>query len=244
MTSYRTSHVGEDCGIQYDATHAGKVDSYVWDTFIKDYLDKLFDTCVENGANNYLDFACGTGRVLKLGSKHFRNYTGIDISIDMLEVARNRVPNARIICGDVTTNPSLSTQQYDCVSLFRFLLNAERPLCIEVLRWLAAHMPLGGRLIGNNHMNLASFRGVATLASNTFFYTARNYLSRKATIEMLEETGFRIVEWSGYRVLPTVKGKPIFGKAGQMALEQMARAFMLGRLGSEQIFVAKKFDDV
>ena len=240
MTSYRTSHVGSRRGEQYDAAHAGKVDSHIWDTFIKGFLCQQFAASVAGGATRYLDFACGTGRVLKLGSKYFPAPLGIDISEDMLAVARERVPDATILCGDVTSGEEFAISQFDCVTLFRFLLNAERPLSMDVLHWLSEHMPSGSRLIGNNHMNLASFRGILTATSNTLRGTKHNYLSRRSTTKMLEESGFRIVRWSGYRVLPTIKGKPIFGKTVQLGLEKIARRLSLGRFGSEQIFVAEK----
>lgn len=240
MDSYRESHVGSGCGERYDASHAAKMDGYIWDALIKDYLNTQFARSVENGATRYLDFACGTGRVLEVGSQHFLNSTGIDVSEDMLSVARSRVPEATILCGDVTKGPLASDKQFDCVSLFRFLLNAERELCMEVLHWLAEHMPPGGILIANNHMNLASFRGVATWLSTTLLRTNHNFLSRNTVIEMLSQAGFRVVEWSGYRILPTVRGRPIFGKTVQVGLERLLRTLKFERLGSEQLIVAQR----
>ncbi len=67
MDSYRKSHMGSGRGERYDADHAAKMDTYIWDAFIKDYLNAQFAICAEKGAARHLDFACGTGRVLKVG---------------------------------------------------------------------------------------------------------------------------------------------------------------------------------
>lgn len=232
--------MGEGRGENYDASHAEKMDALVWDAFIKKFVSTRIEACAAKGGKRYLDFACGTGRVLKVGSQHFQDYTGIDISEDMLSVARKRIPSATFLCGDVTTETVASAEQYDCVTLFRFLLNAERSLSIAVLMWIADHMPAGGILIGNNHMNTWSVRGIATILSNAILRTRYNHLSRSGVTKMLEASGFRILEWSGYRVLPTVKGKPVFGRRGQLVLERAARMVRFGRAGSEQLFVAER----
>ena len=240
MSSYRASHMGEDRGAQYDATHANKVDAHIWDAFIKDLLRERLEACAAAGGTRYLDFACGTGRVLKVGAPFFESATGIDISEDMLVVARERNPEATIHCGDVTSGELDVEGSFDCVTLFRFLLNAEYELNIKVLEWLAAHMKPGAILIANNHMNTASFRGVATVLSNAILHTKHNQLSRRRCFEMLESSGFRLLNVYGYRVLPSFKGKPILGKSVQTTFERVLNGIGLGRLGAEQVIVAER----
>lgn len=241
MTSYRESHIGQGKGAWYDETHARKFDAVIWDHFIKPQLAREFERSVDAGARRYLDFACGTGRVLKAGSRHFADATGIDISSDMLEVARGRVPDARFFRLDVTreTAPA-ELGQFDVVTLFRFLLNAEPALRVEVLQWLAARMPSGAFLIGNNHMETLSVSGVVTVAARSLFGRNRNHLSRGDIESLLRQTGFRIECWFGYRVFPTVMGKPLLGKNGQLAMEKLASAVGAGRFGVEQLFVARR----
>jgi len=159
--------MGADHGDNYDIGHAGKMDAYVWDAFIKDDL-------------------------------------------------------------------------IDCATLFHFLLNAEPELSKDVLRWLAEHMPLGGTLIANNHMNLASSRGIATWLSNTLLGTKHNYLSCHTVSEMFTQTGFRVAEWSGYRILPTIRGKSVFGKTIQVGSERLLSTLRLGRFGAEQVIIAER----
>lgn len=240
MSSYRESHIGSGKGVWYDDTHARKVDALIWDHFIKDRISAEFSAAAARGARRYLDFACGTGRVLKIGSRYFEESVGIDISPDMLEVARERVPQAQLMCLDVTRSTDEVGGSFDCVSMFRFLLNAEPALRHEALAWLARHMPAGATLIGNNHMETLSISGVITVASRALFGRRRNYLSRRDVEGMLAQAGFRIESWHGYRVLPTVMGKPLLGRAGQLAAERVVTAAGLGRFGVEQVFVARR----
>lgn len=238
--SYRSSHLGEGKGAWYDTTHAHKVDAMIWDNFIKDFVGRAFDEALTAGARRYLDFACGTGRVLKLGSRFFSDAVGIDISEDMLCVARERVPQAKVYCLDVTREPDTEVGNFECVTLFRFLLNAEPQLRTEVLTWLAAHMPVGSTLIGNNHMESASVSGLITAMANGLFARGRNRLSRREVEAMLTAAGFRLERWAGYRVLPTIMGKPVLGERLQLALERKLARFGLERFGVEQVFVARR----
>ena len=80
-----------------------------------------------------IDFACGTGRVLEYLAGHASEVIGVDISPAMLEVARRRCPDARLVEGDITVDPELVTESADIVTAFRFLLNAE-PRCARA-RW-------------------------------------------------------------------------------------------------------------
>jgi len=240
MKSYRESHVSAEHGRRYDAVHENKVDALIWDAFIKGLVSEQAKTCAATGASRYLDFACGTGRVLKIGAVYFKESLGIDISNSMLEVARERVPTAQFIQADVTREPNVVSGDFQFVTIFRFLLNAETSLSMAVLAWLAQHMPPGAILIGNNHMSTFSFRGIATVISNTILGTKLNHLSRRQVTRMLEESGFRVKEWSGYRVLPSFKGKPVLGQKAQIALERFLHSAGLGRIGSEHVFVAER----
>jgi len=241
--SYRKSHVGPGIGKRYDQAHAGRLDSLVWDEHVKPLLRELLAREAGlHSASRYLDFACGTGRILKQGLAFFPEGIGVDISIDMLTEARARVPGAQLIQADVT-NDSLPEQlngMFDCVTMFRFLLNAEPELRRSVLKWLAAHMHPGAALIGNNHMCSASVGGLLTHLARTFSGSSKNVLSRKEVESLLVQAGFRIEAWHGFRVLPSLRGKPALGWWLQRRLERVALTLGLGRFGVEQVFVARR----
>lgn len=240
MTSYRESHLGQGKGAWYDEVHGKKIDALIWEDFVKPQLTAVFADSAREGARRYLDFACGTGRVLKVGSAHFSESVGVDISPDMLTVAKERVPTAQFHCVDVTRTPDAVSGTFDCVSLFRFLLNAEKPLRDEVLQWIGAHTRPGAVLVGNNHMETTSISGLLTVAANALINRRRHHLSRRQVEAMLGRAGFVVERWNGYRVLPSVMGRPLLGRALQPVAERAAVAAGLGRFGVEQIFVARK----
>ncbi len=111
------------------------------------------------GARVAIDFACGTGRILQFLAARTHDVIGVDVSPAMLEVARRRCPDARLVEGDVTLNPELLTETADVVTAFRFLLNAEPPLRSAALEWMRDRLAPAGVLIVNFHLNPRSLRG-------------------------------------------------------------------------------------
>ncbi len=239
MKSYRESHTQQGKGEAYDKSHENKYDAVIWDTFVKPYLKNILKSTSEQGAKKYLDFACGTGRILNQSNYFFDDITGIDISEEMLKVAKKRVPNAVYYCHDVTANNNISLK-FDCITLFRFVLNAEPELRKEILHWLFCHIEDDGVLIFNNHMNLYSFRGLITWLARCFGNKQVNYLTKKQITHDLRLTGFTIVSCKGFWLLPTVNGKPILGTKLQTWLEKRLIKIGFGFLGAEQVYVVKK----
>ena len=66
----------------------------------------------------FLDLGCGTGNVLKLGNKHFKRAIGVDISFNMLKVARQS--NLEVIQADTLSLP-FKPSLFDVVSIFSVL---------------------------------------------------------------------------------------------------------------------------
>ena len=137
--SYRESHLG--------AAKARSYDEDLWDPQAAKGLDWLVEqrllagilrSAGSSAPGSAADFACGTGRVLEFLGRYFPAPVGIDVSPDMLALARARCPRAKLILGDVTTMPSLAPGPFDLITAFRFFLNAEPPLRSEVLAWMRA----------------------------------------------------------------------------------------------------------
>lgn len=240
MSSYRKSHLDAAVAEEYESVFAGKVDSLIWDEFVKPWLFARLQAARESGARNYLDFACGTGRVLKVGWRAFGEGTGIDISERMLDFARRRVPDARLICADVTRQNVAGVGTFDCVTMFRFLRNAEPDLREEVLRWLASRMEHGSMLVVDNHGHSASIVGLFQGLAFWLTPSARNLLSRAETFQLLEGAGFEVESCDGYRILPSLFGRPILGRRLQAKMERLCRRVGLGRFGSELVIVARR----
>ena len=154
----------------------------------------------------YLDFACGTGRILAALQNRVASATGIDTSAEMLELARRKAPSVELICGDAVVDPSVLGGSYDLVTAFRFFLNAGESLRRDVLAVLHDALAEDGILVFNIHSNAWSLRALSVLVRRLAFRQHWwNQLSYRAIREELGACGFEVVELQGYNYL-TVKG--------------------------------------
>lgn len=97
---------------------------------------------------NLLDVGTGTGRMLTLLSDLYSRGVGVDMSHDMLSVARANladahVDNAHVRQGDVTALPALGG--YDCVVIHQVLHYLDDPA--RALKEAARTLTPGGRLL-------------------------------------------------------------------------------------------------
>src|SRR4030042_2442546 len=79
-----------DIGINYDSAINNKFEKFIFE-LEKHYLYQIIDK-LQHFDKKYLDFACGTGRILEfiINNFKFKKYTGCDISEKMVEVARDK----------------------------------------------------------------------------------------------------------------------------------------------------------
>ena len=193
----------------YEATEYG-AESYasrIWD-LQRPVLEKIVKNfrAAQAGPVRLLDFACGTGRVLSVLETLVEAADGVDISENMVAVARGKCARARLRVGDVLTQPELLEQNYDVISCLRFLLNVEPELRGRVLRKLREVLRTpDGLLLVNVHGNSRSLRHPAIVwrrARGGEKETMLNELSVGAAKRLLAESGFEIVQQFGFGVLP------------------------------------------
>jgi SAM-dependent methyltransferase len=149
--SYRATHIGK--GAEYaEAFTCIPHRALLW-KLERRVLDRIVRESFADGAARYLDFACGTGRILGYLQPRVACAVGVDISPSMLEVARASVPGATLIEADITRDDALGALQFDLVTAFRFFPNAEPELRAAVMQKLVLHLAPGGLLVFNNHKN-------------------------------------------------------------------------------------------
>lgn len=238
--SYRDSHTGPGYGKYYDNLLSGKYDSTVWVELVRPRLISLLEQERQSGQERYLDFACGSGRITEVATKIFDDVTGIDISADMIEAARPKTKNARFVIADITREPHVLEGTFDCITAFRFFLNAEESLRQEVLAKLAALTHPGSALIGNTHMNPWSIGGACSLLARKLLARNVNILSRAELERKLAAHGFRVEHWFGFRVMPTISGKPVLPLRMQTSIDRYLSTSAFSFFGSEQIFIARR----
>lgn len=155
---YRESHLQAGKGKTYhERFEKSPYRKLMWEQEQK-VLNSLVREFLPRGGIRHLDFACGTGRVLTFLGGHVGESTGVDVSSSMLEVAREHSPHAEILEADITRNDVLGDREFDLITAFRFLPNAQPELRSQVMRVLRRHLAPGGCLVFNNHKNTGSIR--------------------------------------------------------------------------------------
>ncbi len=200
--TYRKSHASEGYGEHYETTYKTGYYAHQWDKLERPLLKQVFAKIPNRDKLRYLDFACGTGRILAVGEQYFDNATGVDISNAMIKVANTNCKTARFLERDITQEPI--DEQFDVITAFRFFLNAEASLADQILSEIARMLPDGkGKFITNIHMNDRSITGL--------FYRFRNKISGKVVANIksfkefektLTKHGFQIEETHWYSFLP------------------------------------------
>jgi predicted TPR repeat methyltransferase len=156
----------------------------------------------------YLDFACGTGRIVAYMAARVSHAVGVDVSGSMLAEARDHAPSAEIHQADLTTQDMLEDRRFDLITAFRFFPNAEPALRAATMRVLVRHLAPGGLLVFNNHKQEGSLllRMAAALGRrSTPEEAARRgdrMMTRAEVDALVRSAGLRMVSRHPLAVLP------------------------------------------
>ncbi len=90
----------------YDEFTSG-VDYISWYNFLRNYI---------KNSGTLLDIGCGTASITKLFYDDGFDVTGLDISEDMLEVAKNKCDKINYICEDITKKKLRLNKKYDYIT--------------------------------------------------------------------------------------------------------------------------------
>ena len=224
----------------------GTADHAVWTHEREILADLLARHRADWPACDYLDFACGTGRVIEFMESRVSKSQGIDTSPEMLRVAATKLQRSELICTDITTSGA-PEGRYDLITAFRFFLNAEPPLRVAVMRALAFRLKNPqSLLVFTNHGNPFSYKAVAWPIHRTrqLLFGRRpagNYLTHRQIKHLLDESGLQIVERFGCGLISPRLFKIAPSTAG--SIERRLDCGALARaIGVNQIYVVgKKF---
>ncbi len=187
---------------------AGSYSSCIWN-LQRPIVEKIITDfrSGHQGPVRLLDFACGTGRVISRLEPLVDEASGIDISPNMVEVARGKCRSARLQVGDILTQPELLSGRYDLITSFRFLLNVEPDMRLRALQRLRTVLQPDGLLIVNVHGNSRSLRHPAILwrrwrERSQPSGAMLNEMSPGETARLFRESGFQIVSRYGFGMLP------------------------------------------
>ena len=199
--SYRESHKVK--GADYDDSF--RTEPYramVW-RIEQAVLDRLVAELFPQGVGDYLDFACGTGRLLRFLGQRARSATGVDISESMLQVARRNFPEANVYCGDLTREALLGERQFDLISAFRFFPNAEDELRRDAMTALVRQLSPDGWLVFNNHTSTTSLpRRIAARLGRMSRSPGYRLMAREEAEALARGAGLRVVKQVPIASLP------------------------------------------
>lgn len=194
--SYRDSHVGK--GRDYHdlfASNRHRRMMWAWEqSIISQVIDGLAQPALR-----HLDFACGTGRVLKFVSSRATHSTGVDVSETMLEIARSASPAAEILNADLTQADRLDRREFDFITAFRFFPNAEVELRREAMTILSQHLSAEGVLMFNNHLKMGS---AAHIAERLIGRDRKRRMTHAEVVDLVTGAGLKIFRVWTHGCLP------------------------------------------
>ena len=233
--SYRRSHLEK--GADYDSRFKTvRHRALMWELERK-ALDDLVSTHLP-GDIHQLDFACGTGRILQHLAGRVQTAAGIDVSGNMLAVARENAPQAELIQQDLTQADALGGRQFNLITAFRFFTNAEPALRESALRSMVRHLAPGGVLIFNNHRK---YNSAAHLLFRLLRPGRRAWTRPEELAALASSAGLEIVEirhlgflpfWDGFMPVPIAWARPIETRC--------ARVDLLNGWAQNWIYVCRK----
>lgn len=191
-----------------------------------------------------LDFATGTGRIAAELEQCLPDCElhGIDISEDMLAMARSRCQRVvfRAMDGRQAID-EFGREAFDAIAAFRFFPNADRQLREEVAEQIAALTKPGGHVVLNNHRG---FWSPSYIAMRAIGNSAGNFGSRNSDIKALFlKRGFVCMRRYSIGVWPQTDFRAaLLPWPIALALERFNMRLLSGihGLGYNTIFIFKK----
>jgi len=198
-SGYRQSHMAK--GACYHARFSQNPRRRLTWTIEQRILDTILDSLLARRKVNYLDFACGTGRILAHLEKRVASSTGVDRSSEMLKVAKTRVVNSRLCQADITRDSVFGSTQFDLISAFRFFPNAEPQLRQEAMQELVNRLRSDGLLVFNNHRS-TNFSRNRLARFVTRGVKGNQGMSPQEVQELVERAGLEIVATYHTEIVP------------------------------------------
>lgn len=204
FNSYSESHIGDDRGQIYDnklfigntySNAVWELEKYILDIFLKN-----------KSGDYYLDFACGTGRVTGYLESQFKHSYGLDISPDMIKVARGKLNKTELIEKDIFSQGMDGLEnKFDVITAFRFFSNAESELKKQAIKKIEIMLKPAGFLFFNIHQHAFSFNFLLEEIKRFFNKDKRlrgNWLTVFGVKNLVSESSLKIVAIYSYAVLP------------------------------------------
>ena len=214
--------------------------SFIWELQKQAFEDEARKLAKGRQRVKYLDFACGTGRVLYALAPFATESVGLDISAEMVAAAAAKVPQATIKIGDILDDPDLLDHDYDMITAVRFFLNTQPEIRQEILTSLAQRLrDEHSRLIFNIQGNSWSLDGITSALDRR-----STTMSHADVRKLADAAGLVIERWSGFGVSPAARQylrslQPLLRQVDRWA----ARRRSLRHVSRDLLFVCRRRGD-
>ncbi len=180
----------DDTATIYNTKHGVDLYGNTWG--LKKYYLPLFDKYIPDNLD-MLEIGCGTGKYTEIMNKRAKKVIGMDISDNMLDMARKRVPGVEFIQGDCEKLDMFEDGQFDIVygvNAFSYFPNKEEALksIHRVLKKDGIFMLID--VNGPNPVYLIAYMIGRMDIDDWYSYLRKNTL--KYLVPMLENGGFEI----------------------------------------------------
>ena len=174
----------------------------LFEHYAVDVIEAIFRRVGVDEGTSMLDIACGSGLAIRYADAMGATTAGIDAAEPLIEIARDRAPDADLRVGNMFELP-WDDESFDAVTSINGVWGGCEGALAEAHRVLKPGGRIGISFWGKGHLDLrACFLAFAVNAPEPHLDGMRrtNNLSRPGVAEaMLESTGFEVVE-NGNRV--------------------------------------------
>jgi SAM-dependent methyltransferase len=242
VSAYAEMHKADWIPINYDQNiyDPAGYDTFVWELY-KPYLIRIVQgLAAQHEHMTYLDFACGTGRIISTLEGIPAVSVGLDISPQMVEYARTKVSRSDLRCGDILADAAIIDSDFGLITAFRFFLNTEPEMRALVMNSLAKHLAgEDSRLIFNIHLNRWSVDGLKSLYTRLRGWGPRTTMTYPMVRRLVEDAGLEIESWYGFALWPNRLYRGRFGPLLKGIDRQAARIRPLRWISKDMLFVCR-----
>lgn len=199
------------------------------------------------------DFACGTGRALRMVDDLVVESHGYDTSEAMLAKARQvGTPGSLHLLGETGSLPGpdevvgpLFQERPAVVTAFRILLNVDSTVRDRVLRFASSMLPSpqSGLLVLENHGNSSSLRHLRSTFGRVDTRDWFSEMSHETVRDLLDRHDFKLVAMQGFTMVTQGCYRQAPLSWVSRAVDEVAtRSSFLSRWATDVMYVARRRD--